>query len=85
MYLLNALILVNPGCNYPEVSNGHPLGNMMGVGETQAIECESGFIRRGSRTIECMENGTWDTIPECLKGLNNTGLSTFYGCVLPKT
>jgi hypothetical protein len=55
------------GCQYPKIPNGKAEGNIS-IGSTQTIKCDSGYVIHGNDTIKCMENGTWTSLPECLKG-----------------
>ncbi|XP_060588355.1 uncharacterized protein LOC132743807 isoform X2 [Ruditapes philippinarum] len=57
----------NIGCQYPEIQNGKPEGNMFSVGSTQIIKCDTGYVIHGNDTIKCMENGIWNSLPECWK------------------
>ncbi|XP_060588345.1 uncharacterized protein LOC132743797 [Ruditapes philippinarum] len=40
---------------------------MFSIGSTQTINCDTGFVIHGNDTIKCMENGTWFSLPKCLK------------------
>ncbi|XP_065450641.1 zona pellucida sperm-binding protein 3 receptor-like isoform X7 [Chrysemys picta bellii] len=58
-------------CPNPVIEHGKPIS----ISETEytngnrvKFQCESGYILKGSKSIECQANGTWDPpVPSCIK------------------
>ncbi|XP_044870376.1 membrane cofactor protein-like [Mauremys mutica] len=72
-----------PRCPNPVIEHGKQISIRQTeyiIGNRIEFQCESGYILKGSKSIECQANGTWDPpMPSCIKGEANRFSSVKHG------
>ncbi|XP_066480760.1 complement receptor type 1-like [Tiliqua scincoides] len=75
------------GCSQPEIQNGKTITSqaLFQSMERITLECDPGYILKGSNMIQCQSDGTWNPpVPTCAMGYNIAviGIGSVVGILL---